>query len=199
MGNSFARCTAPPGPWLHRNLQGRLTRSEARRATERLRFRATSRQPVDSLHDGHRIGSPGPASAIQPEESPMNTNISRGCSVRACIAVALIAALSYLPGCAVDGGSATSSGAADELAAAAAAISSDEASSSEESSVDSPDLAANCSIVQFCNAPGPEGTRCVQQGCDGPTAEAECVREARTICGPPVCPFIFVDLNGRHI
>lgn len=54
---------------------------------------------------------------------------------------------------------------------------------------------SGCSIVQFCNAPGPDGTRCVQQGCSLSTAMSECDREAHLICGTPVQPWIFVCKN----
>src|SRR4051812_44605580 len=33
---------------------------------------------------------------------------------------------------------------------------------------------AGCSIVQFCNAPGSDGTRCLQQGCSLGAALDEC-------------------------
>jgi hypothetical protein len=58
--------------------------------------------------------------------------------------------------------------------------------------------AASCSIVQFCNAPGSDGTRCLQQGCSLATAQAECSREAPAVCGTPVCPWIFVALDGTR-
>ena len=57
---------------------------------------------------------------------------------------------------------------------------------------------ANCSIVQFCNAPGSDGTRCLQQGCSLNTALAECSREAPAVCGTPVCPWIFVASDGTR-
>lgn len=57
---------------------------------------------------------------------------------------------------------------------------------------------AGCSIVQFCNAPGSDGTRCLQQGCDLGTALAECSREAPAVCGTPVCPWIFVASDGSR-
>jgi hypothetical protein len=57
---------------------------------------------------------------------------------------------------------------------------------------------AGCSIVQFCNAPGTDGTRCLQQGCDLITALNECSAEAPAVCGTPVCPWIFVALDGSR-
>ncbi|MBC7977327.1 MAG: hypothetical protein H7138_20310 [Myxococcales bacterium] len=60
-------------------------------------------------------------------------------------------------------------------------------------------LAANCSVVQFCNRPGSEGTVCIQQGCSQAAAEAECLAETRNVCGAPVCPWILVTTDGRRL
>jgi len=60
-------------------------------------------------------------------------------------------------------------------------------------------LAASCSIVQFCNAPGSDGTRCQQQGCSLGAAENECKREVRTVCGSASCPLIFVTSSKDRI
>jgi hypothetical protein len=57
---------------------------------------------------------------------------------------------------------------------------------------------ASCSVVQFCNAPGSDGTRCLQQGCSLATARAECRTESKNVCGNPVCPWIFVATNGQR-
>ena len=57
---------------------------------------------------------------------------------------------------------------------------------------------AGCSVVQFCNAPGSEGTRCVQQGCTVKPAVTECKAEVPPICGTPVLPWIFVTSDGVH-
>ena len=57
---------------------------------------------------------------------------------------------------------------------------------------------AGCSVVQFCNAPGSDGTRCLQQGCSVQTAVTECKNEVPGVCGSPVSPWIFVTLNGVH-
>ena len=57
---------------------------------------------------------------------------------------------------------------------------------------------AGCSIVQFCNAPGPDGARCLQQGCSLSAALAEWTAETRAACGTPVCPWIFVALDGTR-
>ncbi len=57
--------------------------------------------------------------------------------------------------------------------------------------------AANCSRVQFCNAPGPHGTRCVQRGCSSGAAENECKREVRTVCRSALrCPLFFIKESG---
>jgi len=58
--------------------------------------------------------------------------------------------------------------------------------------------ATSCSIVQFCNAPGSDGTRCLQQGCSLTAALDECEVESRRVCGTPVCPWVFVALDGTR-
>jgi hypothetical protein len=55
---------------------------------------------------------------------------------------------------------------------------------------------AGCSFVQYCNAPGTDGTRCFHQRCDFEVAIEECKREVRQICGRPTCPFKFFDFDG---
>lgn len=58
----------------------------------------------------------------------------------------------------------------------------------------------NCSQVNFCNAPGSEGTQCkLLNGCSLLAAQNECKHEAPGICGTPLtCPFVI--LNGsQHI
>ena len=67
---------------------------------------------------------------------------------------------------------------------------------SASSAEDAANLTANCSIVQFCNAPGSDGTRCVQQGCSVQAAFDECVTETFNVCGAPSCPWKLVLLNG---
>ncbi len=57
---------------------------------------------------------------------------------------------------------------------------------------------AGCSIVEYCNAPGSDGTRCRQQGCSLSTALAECEQETAIVCGSRVCPWIFVASNGTR-
>ena len=52
--------------------------------------------------------------------------------------------------------------------------------------------ATNCSVVEFCNAPGSDGTRCRQRRCGQGAAENECKREARSVCGSARCPLVFV-------
>jgi hypothetical protein len=58
--------------------------------------------------------------------------------------------------------------------------------------------AVNCSIVEFCNAPG-TGARCRQRACSVNDAKAECKREVAQICGPSTCPIIFIPLVGSPI
>jgi len=57
---------------------------------------------------------------------------------------------------------------------------------------------AGCSVVQFCNAPGSEGTTCQQQGCSVQSAVSECKSEVPGVCGSPVSPWIFITSNGVH-
>jgi hypothetical protein len=57
---------------------------------------------------------------------------------------------------------------------------------------------ASCSVVQFCNAPGADGTRCLQQGCSLTAAQNECTTESFNVCGTPVCPWIFVASDGTR-
>lgn len=53
-----------------------------------------------------------------------------------------------------------------------------------------------CSIVEWCNEPGSNGTVCRQVACDLATARQECSREAVQICGTVVQPFIIVCKNA---
>ncbi len=54
-----------------------------------------------------------------------------------------------------------------------------------------------CVVVQYCDAPGPDGTRCVQKGCDVREALTECSIEAPRECRI-VCPFVFVGPGGKR-
>jgi hypothetical protein len=50
----------------------------------------------------------------------------------------------------------------------------------------------SCSYVQYCNAPGSDGTVCVfTNGCSRTTSINECVRETYDICGAPVRPWVY--------
>jgi hypothetical protein len=55
-----------------------------------------------------------------------------------------------------------------------------------------------CVVVQYCDAPGPDGTRCVQNGCDVLEALTECTIEAPRECSRVVCPFVFVGPGGKR-
>jgi hypothetical protein len=55
-----------------------------------------------------------------------------------------------------------------------------------------------CMVVQSCDAPGTDGTRCVWTGCSLPDALAECAREAPRQCPRIVCPFMFVGPGGKR-
>jgi hypothetical protein len=58
--------------------------------------------------------------------------------------------------------------------------------------------AVGCSVVTTCNAVGPDGTRCRQQGCSLGAAVLECQLESFTVCGVAVCPVIFIRLDGTR-
>lgn len=53
-----------------------------------------------------------------------------------------------------------------------------------------------CSIVQYCDAPGSDGTRCLHLTCDFNTAYNECIRESYSVCGTPVPVWVFVCRNS---
>lgn len=55
-----------------------------------------------------------------------------------------------------------------------------------------------CVVVQYCDAPGPDGTRCVQNGCSVLDALTECSVEAPRECARVVCPFVFVGPGGKR-
>jgi hypothetical protein len=59
-------------------------------------------------------------------------------------------------------------------------------------------IQAGCSVVEYCNAPGSDGSRCRQQGCTLANAIAECESETRQFCGTPQCPWIFVATGGTR-
>lgn len=75
----------------------------------------------------------------------------------------------------------------------------DEEASAIEPGGDVASIAPNCSVVEYCNAPGADGTRCLQRGCSLGTAENECKREARIVCGSTRCPLIFVKSGGIRV
>lgn len=125
--------------------------------------------------------------------------------------VAFVAALltaALLVGCAVeddsDAGLGLGNWEADEKSATsgdATAEESGDATAEEALSTSSADdavIQANCSIVEYCNAPGADGSRCRQQGCSLQAALDECTVETSNVCGTPVCPWIFVALNGQR-
>lgn len=57
---------------------------------------------------------------------------------------------------------------------------------------------AGCSVVEYCNAPGGDGTRCRQTGCSIPTAIAECKADVAAVCGKATCPWIFTSVTGAR-
>lgn len=57
---------------------------------------------------------------------------------------------------------------------------------------------SGCAVVQTCDAAGPDGTRCRQQGCSVSAAELECELEAFSVCGAAVCPVILIKSDGTR-
>lgn len=73
----------------------------------------------------------------------------------------------------------------------------DEVGQDEEAIASDAAAAGNgCSIVEWCNEPGTNGSICRQVACSVDAAKAECDRETRQICGAPVCPWILKTLSG---
>lgn len=58
--------------------------------------------------------------------------------------------------------------------------------------------ATRCVIVMYCDAPGPDGTRCVQQGCSLIDALDECADEAPRECLHLTCPWVLVARGGKR-
>lgn len=103
------------------------------------------------------------------------------------IAVSCMAAFAIaLCGCGVDDSTTTPSQTASDPSTTA----------SSEGDLITP--AVNCSIVQFCNAPGSDGTVCQQQGCSLASAKNECTTESQNVCGTPVNPWVFVSSSGQR-
>jgi hypothetical protein len=125
------------------------------------------------------------------------------------IAFALIGTVSsvVVSGCALDSSdqelSSTAPGEALESEGTNAArwAASVETKSNANLADDGTALAANCSIVQWCNRPNsPEGTVCLaQRGCTQQQAADECFSESFTVCGTPLCPWILVTVDGRRL
>jgi len=63
---------------------------------------------------------------------------------------------------------------------------------------DAASAAAGCAVVTTCNAAGPDGTRCRQQGCSLGAAELECELEAFSVCGAATCPVILIRTDGTR-
>lgn len=126
-----------------------------------------------------------------------------------CIALVLIGSLSMVgvSGCALEPNeqeldSAATGGALEtEPSAASRWTASVEAVSKADVADHGTSLAANCSIVQWCNRPNSsEGTVCLAQaGCTQQEAADECFSESFTVCGTPLCPWILVTRDGRRL
>lgn len=125
--------------------------------------------------------------------------------------VLIIAVLAAMPACALDptGDRVKQQTQANDLenSQVEAPSVTPEGGASEEASITSPveDVITprvNCSQVNFCNAPGSEGTQCkLLNGCSLLAAQNECKREVplSSVCdGPPVCPFVIIN-GSQHI
>ncbi|HET9621570.1 MAG TPA: hypothetical protein VFP84_09405 [Kofleriaceae bacterium] len=79
----------------------------------------------------------------------------------------------------------------------------DEATTSADETAAAPDAVTprtNCSIVQFCNAPGADGPVCEQLGCTLGTAESECRTELKNVCGTTsVNSYEFITTSGQKL
>jgi hypothetical protein len=63
-----------------------------------------------------------------------------------------------------------------------------------------PQSATTCATVVYCDAPGPDGTRCVQKpGCNLNDAADQCASEAPRECFRVVCPWVLVGHDGRRL
>lgn len=63
-----------------------------------------------------------------------------------------------------------------------------------------PQQAITCTTVAYCDAPGPDGTRCVQNpGCNLNDAADQCAAEAPRECFRIVCPWVLVGHDGRRL
>jgi hypothetical protein len=63
---------------------------------------------------------------------------------------------------------------------------------------DAAPAATGCAVVTTCDAAGPDGTRCRQQGCNLGAAELECQLEAFSVCGGATCPVILIRTDGTR-
>jgi hypothetical protein len=72
------------------------------------------------------------------------------------------------------------------------------ATSQASTGVDDAAPAAGCAVVTTCNAAGPDGTRCRQQGCSVGAARLECELEAFSVCGAAICPVILIRTDGTR-
>lgn len=103
------------------------------------------------------------------------------------IAVSCITAFAIaLCACGVDEGATTPSETAGDPSTTA----------SSESDLITP--RAGCSVVQFCNASGSDGTVCRQQGCTLAAAKNECTSESQSVCGTPVSLWVFISSGGQR-
>jgi hypothetical protein len=85
----------------------------------------------------------------------------------------------------------------DESATAPSETASDPSTTaSSESDLITP--ATGCSVVDFCNAPGSDGTTCHQQGCSLASAKNECTTESKRFCTTPLNPWVFISRSGQR-
>jgi hypothetical protein len=72
-----------------------------------------------------------------------------------------------------------------------------EASSLANPGDDITPAATNCTQVDFCNAPGPNGAQCRQRACSFSAAVAECRVDTPFVCGKNFpLPWVIIDSGG---
>jgi len=70
---------------------------------------------------------------------------------------------------------------------------------SPESPAEIPPGENGCTLVVYCDAPGPDGTLCRQEACSLEGAIADCDEDARYVCGTPVEPWRLETLEHDFI
>lgn len=106
--------------------------------------------------------------------------------VRAMAVSCIMAFAIALCGCSVD----------ESATAPPAAASDPSTTASSESDLITP--RTGCAQVQWCDAPGSDGTVCQQLGCSLADSKNDCTALSTTVCGTPVNPWVFVATGGQR-